>query len=65
MCKENEILSLKKIKEGLANKKLYKVSEETGISFPTLKKLADGKGESYTYTTLKSVSKYILETSII
>lgn len=54
-----KLLSLSEIKTGLADKRLYKVAEITGLSYPTLKKLADGENSNYTMSTIKSVSDYI------
>ena len=53
------ILSLSEIKEGLKDKRLYVVAKRTGLSYPTLKSLADGLDQNYTTDTLKTVSKYI------
>lgn len=55
----DDVLPLEKIKEGLKDKRLYKVSQATGLSYPTLKKLANGDEANYTVETLKAVSKYI------
>ncbi len=56
---KGQLLNLEQIKEGLADKRLYKVAEITGLSYPTLKKLADGQNSNYTMSTIKSVSDYI------
>jgi DNA-binding Xre family transcriptional regulator len=53
------LLSLEKIQKLLKDMKLYNVSKATGLSFPTLKKLADGKKENHTYNTIKAVSDYL------
>ena len=54
-----ELLSLEDIKLLLKDKRLYVVSKATGLSFPTLKKMADGKKENFTYKTIKAVSDYL------
>lgn len=54
-----EILSLEKIELLLKDKRLYVISKATGLSFPTLKKLADGKKDNFTYKTIKIVSDYL------
>jgi len=54
-----ELLSLKDIKTLLEDKRLYVVSKSTGLSFPTLKKMADGKKENFTYKTIKAISDYL------
>jgi len=54
------ILSLKEIQEGLQDKRLYTVARSTGLSYPTLRKLAEGKAKNPTIETLKAVSNYLL-----
>ena len=54
----NQLLSLKEIQLLLKDKRLYIVSKATGLSFPTLKKMADGKEENFTIKTIKSISDY-------
>ena len=55
----NDLLSLQQIKLHLTDKRLYKVAEITGLSYPTLRKLADGEDANYTMATIKALSKYI------
>jgi hypothetical protein len=55
----NEILPLTEIQEGLKDKRLYMVAKKTGLSYPTLKKLAEGQDCNYTVETLKSASNYV------
>jgi len=57
---DNQLLSLTDIQNGLGDKKLYVVSRATGLSYPTLKKLADGEPGNYTMGTLRKVSEYII-----
>ena len=59
MTKRKKPLSLEKIKELLKDKRLYVVAAATNLSYPTLKKLADGKDENYHYETLLTVSDYL------
>jgi len=54
-----EILSLNEIQNGLKDMRLYLVAKRIGVSYPTLKKLSEGKDLNYTSKTLKTVSKYI------
>lgn len=54
-----ELLSLEDIQQLLKDKRLYVVSNATGLSFPTLKKMADGKKENFTYKTIKAISDYL------
>lgn len=55
------LLTLEQIKINLADKRLYKVAEITGLSYPTLKKMADGKDANYTMATVQAVSQYIYD----
>ena len=54
-----ELLSFEDIQLLLKDKRLYVVSNATGLSFPTLKKMADGKKENFTYKTIKAISDYL------
>ena len=54
-----DILSIDEIVEALKDKRLYVIARRTGLSYPTVKKLADGKKENYTLDTLKRISNYI------
>jgi DNA-binding Xre family transcriptional regulator len=56
---KKELLSLENIQLLLKDKRLYVVSKATGLSFPTLKKMADGKKENFTYKTIKAISDYL------
>lgn len=56
---DNEILSLEEISKFLKDKKLYIVANETGLSYPTIKRIADNKEANHTINTLKLLSKYI------
>ena len=56
---ETQILSLEEIKAGLKDRKLYAVASQTGLSYPTLKKLSEGKDLNYTMDTLRAVSEYV------
>ena len=55
-----EILTIKEIADALKDRKLYHVANATGLSYPTVKKFADGKDENYTLDTIKKISEYIL-----
>ena len=54
-----ELLSLKEIQKQLQDKRLYVIARETKLSYPTIKKLADGKPDNYTYNTISKVSNYL------
>jgi hypothetical protein len=53
------ILTLEEIAEGLKDKKLHVVAAATGLSFPTLKRLAEGNNNNCTMSTVMAVSKYL------
>ena len=57
-----KILDISQIKEALKDKRLSIVAGATGLSYPTLKKLAKGQDNSYHTTTMLVISKYIQET---
>ena len=54
-----ELLTLEEIQKQLQDKRLYVVAKTTKLSYPTIKKLADGKPDNYTYSTISKVSKYL------
>ena len=58
------LMSFEQIQKGLKDKRLYAVKDATGISYPTLKKLAEGVKANYSVATLCAVSKYINESQI-
>ncbi len=60
----DEILSLEQIQKGLKDKRLYAVAIWTKVSYPTLRKLADGVEANYTVGTLSAVSNYITDSQI-
>ena len=57
-----ELMSLKEIQKQLQDKRLYVVARAINLSYPTLKKLADGKLDNYTYNTISKVSEYLKTT---
>lgn len=62
MMKENEmVLSLDAVRERLMDRRLYKVAEETGLTYPTLKGIVDGSRTSIKSSTLEALSKYLLK----
>lgn len=56
---KDELMTLEEIKEQLQDKRLYVVARATKLSYPTVKKLADGKPENYTYNTIFKLTKYL------
>ena len=58
MTDNKELLSLEEISKKLKDRKLQVVSSATGLSFPTLRKLTEGKTTEYHYSTLVSISNY-------
>lgn len=55
----SEILSIEQIKKGLKDRRLYVVAKRTGLSYPTIKKLADGGSFNCNIKTLIAVSNYL------
>lgn len=55
------MLSLEEIEEKLKDRKLYAISQQIEVSYPTLKKLADGKKINYTLDTIRKVSNYFTQ----
>jgi len=64
MTNNKELLTLEDISKKLKDRKLYVVSEATGLSFPTLKKLVNGETNKYNYSTLKSISDYFKDEKV-
>jgi len=54
-----KLLSLPEIRRILKDRRLYVISQSTGLSFPTLKKLADGEKDNFAYNTIKVISDYL------
>lgn len=61
---DTKILPLHVIKDYLSDKRLYVVAKETGLSYPTLRKLADGVETNYTLNTMRAISEYIYSRNI-
>lgn len=55
----NEFLTVEQIQDYLSDKRLYVVSANCGLSYPTLKRLADGDNGDYSTKTLRIISDYI------
>lgn len=55
------MMTLDAIKDKLQDRKLYVVSDATGLSYPTLKKLHDGESTNFTLDTIQRVSNYFGE----
>jgi len=53
-----EILNRQQIMDGLKDRRLYVVARKTGLSYPTLKSLADGTGNPM-LKTLEIISAYL------
>lgn len=61
MVAQDGVLPLQTISALLAELRLTAVAKLTGVSYPTLQKLADGDHESnYQLTTLRAISTYLL-----
>ena len=59
----NNILELAQIKGALEDRRLGVVAKKTGLSFPTVSRLANGEEDNYTLATLRAISKYIRDTN--
>jgi len=57
------MLTLKEIKEGLQDRRIYVVAEVCGLSYPTIKAMADGEDKNFTIDSIKKVSEYLRKTS--
>lgn len=63
--KMKPLLTLEQIKYGLTDRSLHTVSKKIDVSYPTLRKLADGVVSNYTYRILEEVSKYIRKSNTL
>lgn len=50
---------IEEIKDKLADRNLAKVSEETGVSYGTVYKIAKGKNDNPSYKTVIALSNYL------
>jgi len=55
----SNILTLNEIKFRLRDRRLLVISELTEISYPILKRLADGEHDNYHLKTLITISEYL------
>jgi hypothetical protein len=55
----NQLMTLEQIKTALQDKKLYFIANKLKLSYPTLKKLADGKVKNCNYITIQKLSDYL------
>lgn len=58
------IIPLSEISQKLKSRRLYIVAEETGVSYPTLKKLADNVEANYRLDTLQKISDFLRDKTI-
>lgn len=56
------MMSLKEISKALKGQRLVVVAADTGLSYPTIQKLAKGDIENYALDTVRRVSDYLLST---
>ena len=54
-----ELMPFDEMQRLLKDKKLYVIAKATNLTYPTLKKLADGMNGNYTYNTLLKVTNYL------
>ncbi len=59
MIDNTNILSLAEIRTQLKDERLLLVADATGLSYPTINKLATGEVSNYSYTTVQKVSEYL------
>ena len=52
-------MSLEQIQAGLTDRRLYIVADATGLSYPTVNKLAKGDIENYSLDTIRRVTAYL------
>jgi len=52
-------MGLDEIKEGLRDRRLYKVADEIKISYMTLNKLVSGKSKNFELKTLEKITNYL------
>ena len=55
------ILCIHQIQNRLKGERLLLVADATGLSYPTIKKLADGVKENYHYDTIDKLSRYFFQ----
>lgn len=53
------ILTLDEIKERLKDERLLFVADATGLSYPTINKLAKGEVDNYELKTIQAISEYL------
>lgn len=53
------MLTMEEIKEKLKDRTLTKVAEATGLSYPTVWKIANEANERTEYNTVKKISDYL------
>lgn len=54
-----EILTIDDVRTALADRKLTKVAEETGLKYHTVMEVANGKRENPTYETYIALVNYL------
>lgn len=59
MSNTTEILTLEQISNWLKNKRLYMISQQTGLSYPTLQRFRDDINHNFNIDTVKIISDHI------
>ncbi len=54
-----KILDLSEIKKRLKGRRLLLVADATGLSYPTVNKLATGEVDNYAFSTIRTMSEYL------
>lgn len=62
---QDKILSFENISIGLRHKRLYHVARASKVSYPVLRRLAERKDENFKMDTLRKISRYIMENTMI
>jgi hypothetical protein len=56
-----QLLDLEQLRLLLKDRRLYSVAKITGLTYPTLKDLFDGKNNNPSYQTIYKLSEYFSE----
>ena len=62
---QDKILSFENISIGLRHKRLYHVARASKVSYPVLRRLAERKDENFKMDTLRKISRYIMENTLV
>lgn len=57
---DTQLLSIDEIRQNLKDKRLYKVAEACGLSYPTIRRVIDDPATNCTMKTLRRLSDYVV-----